>query len=393
MRRPLRHATLALALLTAAISLAPRRAEAQAQLSEAEKKAAARALFTDGVKAQDAGHPADALVLFQKAQNLYDAPTHLMHIAQCQVLTGKLVEAAETYETLKRVQLAPSAPDVFVQAKTQAAAELPGVRARIPSLKIELSPKPEGLRNLQVVVNNVIIPVDLVGVARPVNPGVAKVSARADGYAQSTLDVTIKEKETRSVTLALAPGSGPPPPAAVPGAPGTPPPLYPPPDNAKPSTPPRPPPTSAGIIVGAHVGGIGIARETAGDGSGGLAGGADFMFRFAKVVLVGATAQVSSINSVTGYMGAARISFLTSPDRLAFTAGALGGVRGSGGVNGGTFGGTLGLSIPVNPHFRIDPRLDVTATRYDVLGLTPYVFLGVGGYFNHDFKSKPEDPK
>lgn len=393
MRRPLRHATLALALLTAAASLAPRRAAAQAQLSEAEKKAAARVLFADGVKAQDAGRPADALVLFQKAQNLFDAPTHLMHIAQCQVLTGKLVEAAETYETLKRVQLAPNAPDVFVQAKTQAAAELPGVRARIPSLKIELSPKPDGLRNLQVVVNDVLIPVELLGVARPVNPGVAKLSARADGYAPSALDVTIKEKETRSVTLALTPGSGAPPPVVVPpGAPGSPPPpAYPPPDTTKPGTPPRPPPTKAGFLVGAHVGGIGIAQSNAGDG--GLAGGPDFMFRFAKVVLAGATVQVASINSVTSYMAAARISFLTSPDRFAFTAGALGGLRGSGGATGGTFGGTLGFSIPVNPHFRIDPRLDVTATRFDALGLTPYVFLGVGGYYNHDFASKPEDPK
>ena len=107
------------------------------QLSEAERKSAARSLFQQGVKEQDAGHYGEALSLFQKAQKLFDAPTHLLHIAQCQVLTGKLVEAAETYETLKRVPLAAGAPDVFVQAKTQAEAELPGVRARIPNLKID----------------------------------------------------------------------------------------------------------------------------------------------------------------------------------------------------------------------------------------------------------------
>lgn len=145
-------------------------------------------------------------------------------------------------------------------------------------------------------------------------------------------------------------------------------------------------------MVGAHVGGIAIARENAGDG--GLAGGPDAMFRFAKVVLAGATVQVASINSVTSYMAAARLSFLTSPDRFAFTAGALGGVRGGGGGStGGTFGGTLGFSIPVNAHVRIDPRFDITATRYDLGGLVPYVFLGVGGYYNHDFAAKPEAAK
>ena len=54
--------------LTSAIgALAPRPAHAQAQLSEAERKATARTLFADGAKAQDSGKYADALVLFEKA--------------------------------------------------------------------------------------------------------------------------------------------------------------------------------------------------------------------------------------------------------------------------------------------------------------------------------------
>lgn len=206
--------TAVLSVLSAAV---PHQALAQSQLSEAERKATARSLFTQGVKEQDAGHFADALPLFEKAQKLFDAPTHLLHLAQCQVMVGKLVEAAETYETLKRAQLAPGAPDVFIQAKTQADAELPGIRARIPSLKVELSPKPDKLRNLQLVVNDVLIPTELIGVARPVNPGATKITARADGYKDAVLEVSLKEKESRSVSLALAPGQGTlPPPVVVP---------------------------------------------------------------------------------------------------------------------------------------------------------------------------------
>lgn len=201
--------------LTGLSTLVPR--DAFAQLSEADRKATARSLFTQGVKEQEAGRYAEAIPLFEKAQKLFDAPTHLQRLAQCQVMVGKLVEAAETYETLKRTPLAPGAPEVFVQAKAQAEAELPGLRARIPNLKVELTPKPEKLRNLQLVVNDILLPTELVGVARPVNPGATKIVARAEGYKDATLEVTLKEKESRSVALSLAPGQGTlPPPVLVP---------------------------------------------------------------------------------------------------------------------------------------------------------------------------------
>jgi len=208
-------ATLALASLAV---LPPRASHAQAQLSDAEKKAAARSLFTQGTKEQDAGRYAEAIVLFEKAQKLYDAPTHLQRLAQCQIAIGKLVEAAEAYELLKRTQLQPGAPEVFVQAKQQAEADLPALRARIPSLKVELTPKPEKLRNMQLVINDVLIPAELVGVARPVNPGQTKIVARAEGYKDTQLDVALKERESRSVALSLTPGqSSLPPPVVVVG--------------------------------------------------------------------------------------------------------------------------------------------------------------------------------
>jgi hypothetical protein len=206
----MRRTLLTLTLLTAVTSstVVPKAAFAQAQLSEAERKATARSLFSQGVKEQEAGRHAEALALFEKAQKLFDAPTHLLHIAQCQVALGKFVEAAETYETLKRVQLPPNSPDVFVQAKAQAETDLPAVRARIANLRVDLTPKPEQLRNLQLIVNDVVIPNELVGVARPVNPGPTKIVARAEGYKDASIDVTLKDRESRSVALALQPGQG-----------------------------------------------------------------------------------------------------------------------------------------------------------------------------------------
>jgi hypothetical protein len=200
-------------VLTGLPTFVPR--DAFAQLSDADRKATARSLFTQGVKEQEAGHYAEAIPFFEKAQKLFDAPTHLQRLAQCQIMVGKLVEAAETYETLKRMPLAPGAPEVFVQAKAQAEADLPALRARIPNLKVELTPKPEKLRNLQLVVNDILLPTELVGVARPVNPGATKIVARAEGYNDATLEVSLKEKESRTVALALSPGQGTLPPPVV----------------------------------------------------------------------------------------------------------------------------------------------------------------------------------
>jgi hypothetical protein len=420
MRRPLTSIFVTVVVATSLVA-STRQASAQAQqLPEAERKAAARSLFTQGLKEQEAGHPGEALGLFEKAQKLFDAPTHLLHIAQCQVLTGKLVEAAETYETLKRVTLGPNPPEVFVQAKTQAEAELPGVRARIPNLKIEISPKPEQLRNLQLVINDVLLPIELVGVARPVNPGVAKISARADGYLPTSLEVTIREKETRSAALSLTPGGPavapvplPPPPQPYPnGSPG---PSYGQPSygqnpgpgigptaglGAPPPFPPKEEPkpvSSAGFIAGLHLGATSVLTSPTGTSNTAFTGGADFMFRFAKVVLAGATAQFSGNSSSAAddstYLLAGRISFLTHPEKFAFTAGALFGARGNGSADpAGAFGGTLGFSIPIGTHFRLEPRLDITASRVGQ-ETTPFAFFGLGAAYNHNFKPKAPEPE
>lgn len=383
----------------------PRGAHAEAgELSEAERKAAARSLFQEGVKAQDAGRHAEALVLFSKAQKLYDAPTHLLHIAECQALTGKLVEAAETYETLKRVPLAAGAPDVFVEAKRRAEQDLPALRARIPSLRIDVSPRPEGLGRFQLVVNGVRLPLELVGVARPVDPGTTLVEATADGFEPARLEVVIREKETRTVGLALVAQRSPAPPLAVPYTPAPPPyapypapapyvPPYLP--QAPPSPPPSPPTSSTGFVVGAHGGYLGRLSSSLDDTSAsGFTLGGDALVRFAKVIVAGATFDVGSIDGAATVMGAARIGFFTHPEKTAFTMSALAGARavGRGVGGGGAFGGSIGFTIPIAGRFRLDPRLDLTATSIGDT-LLPFLFLGLGFAYDKSFPPALEAPE
>lgn len=398
------------AVVLVAVALGPsfvvaRSAHAEtAELSEAERKAAARSLFQEGVKAQDAGKYADALVLFSKAQKLYDAPTHLLHIAECQALTGKLVEAAETYETLKRVPLAAGAPDVFVEAKRRAEQDLPALRARIPSLRIDVSPRPEGLARFQLVVNGVRLPLELVGVARPVDPGTTLVEATADGFEPARLDVVIREKETRTVGLALVAQRSPAPPLAVPYTQAPPlyapypapapyvPPYLPP---APPPPPPSPPTSSTGFVLGAHGGYLGRLSSSLDETSAsGLTFGGDALVRFAKVIVAGATFDVGSVDGAATVMGAARIGFFTHPEKTAFTMSALAGGRsvGRGVGGGGAFGGSLGFTIPIAGRFRLDPRLDLTATSVGD-ALLPFLFLGLGFAYDKSFPPTLEAPQ
>jgi hypothetical protein len=172
-------------------------------LSESERKATARAAFIEGVGLQEKNDCAGALPKFEVAQKMFDAPTHLLHIARCQVATGKLVEASETYETLTRKTLTADAPAAFKQAQDEGKKELPALKPRIPSLRIQVSPNPSTLKGLLVLVNGSPMPNELVGIARPVNPGKYKVSAEAAGMKAAPQEIEVVEGAQKSIDLTL----------------------------------------------------------------------------------------------------------------------------------------------------------------------------------------------
>ncbi len=178
--------------------------ETRAQLSDAERKATARAAYHEGITLQERGNAAEALARFEAAQSVFPAPTHVLHIAQCQALVGKLVEASETYELLARTPLAPDAPEAFVSAKDKGRTELAQLRPRIPTLKITLQPQPNTLGDLRVLINDSPIPMEIVGIARPVNPGRYRIAASGTGWRSATpIELVVLERETRTAEVVL----------------------------------------------------------------------------------------------------------------------------------------------------------------------------------------------
>lgn len=176
-----------------------------AQMSEAERKAAARSAFAEGVQHQGHRDCVQALPRFELAQRLFEAPTHLLHMAQCQALIGRLVEAQESYSTLSHMTLPPGAPAAFREAKEAGRLELPRLAPRVPTLRVETTPSVSSLQNVVVKVNGTQMPADLIGVARPLNPGRYHVTVTASPNKSGAGDMELKEGEAKSLEVKLSP--------------------------------------------------------------------------------------------------------------------------------------------------------------------------------------------
>lgn len=173
-------------------------------MSDSERKASARAAYQEGMDLETQKSWPEALSRFQYAQRLIDAPTHLLHIAQCLVATGKLVEAQETYETLTHHEVTADAPAPFREAVETGKRELYDLQPRIPTLRIEVKPSPSTLRNLTLSLNGRPVSNEVIGIARPLNPGAYRITATAWGISPSKeVNVTLAEKDARTVEVKL----------------------------------------------------------------------------------------------------------------------------------------------------------------------------------------------
>ena len=172
-------------------------------MSDSEKKATARAAYLDGIAFQEKNNCPEALRRFETAQKYYSAPTHQLHIAQCQAATGKLVEAQETYESLVHATLEKGAPDAFKQAQDDGQKELTALRPRIPTLRVTVTPDAKTLSQLIVKSNGNPYPNELLGIPRPLNPGKYKLTAWAAGYKEATAEVDVAEASPKVVELKL----------------------------------------------------------------------------------------------------------------------------------------------------------------------------------------------
>ncbi len=204
-RRWLARAVLAASFFTAlgATLAVPQTASAQESSPSAADKATARITATEGIQLFREEKYAEALDRFKRAQQLYDAPVHLVYIARCQRRLGALVEAAEVYRTLSKQQLASDAPPAFVNAVADGRQELSELEPLIPQVVIRVVPA--DATDLKLSLDGKDIPVAVVGIKRPLNPGRRTLRVEANGFEPDERVIEANEGDLLEVAVNLKP--------------------------------------------------------------------------------------------------------------------------------------------------------------------------------------------
>jgi hypothetical protein len=186
----------AVLLLAAAVALAP-----DAMAGKASSKAAADALFREGVSLADSGKFADAAAKFKASYELDPARGTLQGMAMAEERAGKLLEAYTHFN-----ELADQAQQAGDQSRLDIAKDrLETLRKRLADLTVVLGAGvPSGT---EVTVDGDALPAEAAGSALPINPGTHRVEARAPDGRQFSRTITLAEAghATVNVTLGAAP--------------------------------------------------------------------------------------------------------------------------------------------------------------------------------------------
>ncbi len=164
----------------------------------------ARSVAVTGREAFNAGDYETALTLFRRAYTLYPAPTVVLYEARTLEKMGLLVEAVLAYSRTTELPMDSGAPARFAQAIAAAEQEGRDLRARIPSLTVQVEGASQHDPNLKVVINGRAIGAAQFGQAQSLNPGTYSVSGSLSSERTDQDRVVLAVGENRTVVLDLA---------------------------------------------------------------------------------------------------------------------------------------------------------------------------------------------
>lgn len=188
---------------------------AQPPAPSLQDRETARGLMDDGDKKRDSGDLKGALSSYEKADALMHVPTTGIEVARTQIALNLFLEARETLNRVSKSTPKPGEPKPFSDARKQADQMNKDLDARIPSILIV----PVNLDPGQpptIIVDGEEIPPAAQSVPRKVNPGSHSVDVKS-GTLEKKVDVSVAEKENKTVNVDLkdqpvAPPPPPPPP-------------------------------------------------------------------------------------------------------------------------------------------------------------------------------------
>lgn len=197
--------------LVLAVVLAPAVARGQS----AADVTTARDLFKEGMDLRAAGKLPEALAKLKAAHALYETPPSALELGRAQIDSGLLAEGYETLLSVERISTKDKESERSKQARGEAKALAEKVKARIPTLSIDVSGPLEGAT---VTLDGAAVPASIFGIARRLDPGHHVIIGRGASGEERTIELDVGEGQAQHAALEIPAGKGPQQPPPTPGS-------------------------------------------------------------------------------------------------------------------------------------------------------------------------------
>lgn len=201
-RRRIRAAGLVLiALMTCStVSFLPL-TDAQAQPLAGDR---AVALAQEGQTAYEKGEWQEAFSKFQAADAIVPAPPFRLYMARARKNQDRLLEAREIYKSIVSMQIDTDAPPTWVQAQSDARAELTQLEVSIPTVVVTVEGAPSGALQLSMDRKPIV-----AAQSFEVDPGQHTVVALVDGKEASKTFSAAPGQKNQAVVVSFGEVHGP----------------------------------------------------------------------------------------------------------------------------------------------------------------------------------------
>jgi hypothetical protein len=187
---------------------------------EALDATAARALFDEARKDEQAGRWGEALMKFQRIARSKETASVRFHAAYCEEKMGEVASAYLDYERALELARSSQGPDRKLIIE-QSADGLKELAPRVPELTIQLPRSVEGVR---VLIDGTEVPAERATGPLRVNPGLHTLQVMAPGQRPFQREFSLRQREKHTVvvlfeaTPSASPAAAPPTAAPAPAA-------------------------------------------------------------------------------------------------------------------------------------------------------------------------------
>jgi hypothetical protein len=164
-----------------------------------------------------------ALMLFQRASTIVQAPTITLMQARTLVELGRLMEGLDQYAATQRMLAIDPGNEAYRQAADAAQIELGPLLARIPTVRVHvIGAGPD--EQVDIIIDGKPASPQVAAVERPLDPGHHRIEARASQGRSGATEVDLAERARVDLDVKLPPLPAKPAPLPPPSAPPPPPP-------------------------------------------------------------------------------------------------------------------------------------------------------------------------